>query len=48
MLLLLPADAPRGKSGFARPSKGGGANGINYNGGPVMVDPLGVKAYIIW
>jgi hypothetical protein len=28
--------------------KGGGGNGINYNGGPVMTNTLGVNVYYIW
>jgi hypothetical protein len=40
------ADFPGGPAGGARHGGGGNSNGINYNGGPVMVS--GVNIYYIW
>jgi len=34
--------------GAARPGGGGGSNGINYNGGPVMTNVNGTNIYYIW
>jgi hypothetical protein len=35
-------------SGEAKPGGGGGSNGINYNGGPVMNNASGNTIYYIW